>query len=156
MSDVKVTTRPGSAYEADYVAWAEDQAARLRRARPAGVDWENLAEEVESLGKSDRRAIGANLKLVLDHLIKWRFQPAKRSASWSTSIDEHRDRIARILADSPSLAGLPAAALAAEYRKARRKALADTGLPSASVPERCPFAVADVLDPDFLPGESRP
>lgn len=143
--------RRQASYDSDYFAWSLDQAARLRRERPGTVDWENLAEEVESLGRSDKRALGSDLKIVLEHLIKWRYQPEKRSESWSDSIEEHRDRIARIIADSPSLAGWPAEVLADEYRRARRKALRDTKLPPSAIPVPCPFSIEQALDPDFLP-----
>ena len=139
------------AYDADYYAWTADQALRLRGPRPAGLDWENLAEEVESLGRSDKRAVGSALKVVLEHLLKWRFQPEKRSSSWSGSIDEHRDRISRILEDSPSLTMLPGQILDQEYRRARRKALRDSRLPPERLPTVCPFEVGEVLDSDFWP-----
>jgi hypothetical protein len=117
------------------------------------LDCENIAEEIESLGGSDKRAVGSALKSVLEHLIKWKFQAEQRSASWADSIEEHRDRIFRILEDSPSLAGLPAAILEQEYRRARRKALRDTGLSPRPVPASCPFTAAQAVDPDFWPDD---
>jgi hypothetical protein len=103
------------------------------------------------LGRSDRRKIAGNLAAVLEHSIKWKYQPEKRKGGWRSSIREHRDRIERILADSPSLARLPEEALAAEYERARRAALDDTGLASSRVPLGCPFTVEQVLDPGYLP-----
>ena len=151
MTELKMPVRRQVSYDTDFHAWTREQAARLRRARPSDVDWENLAEEVESLGRSDKRALGSDLKIVLEHLLKWRYQPEKRSESWSDSIEEHRDRIARIIADSPSLAGWPAEVLAAEYDRGRTKALKDTKLAPARIPVVCPFSVEQALDPDFLP-----
>jgi hypothetical protein len=151
MNELKSAVRHATAYGMDFCAWSADQARRLRDLKPAGLDWENLAEEIESLGKSDRRAVGSALKVVLEHLLKWRFQPAKRSPSWSDSIEEHRDRISRILEDSPSLASLPAELLEREHKKARRKVLRDTGLSARSVPIACPFTADQILDPDFWP-----
>jgi hypothetical protein len=142
------TTR---AYEHDFHAWTAEQARALRRTKPDHVDWESLAEEVESLGRSDKRAIGSDLKIVLEHLIKWKFQPEKRSETWTDSIEEHRDRIARIVEDSPSLASIPSDVLIREYRKARRKPSWDTKLAQARIPAACPFTIDEVLDPDFLP-----
>ena len=152
MAELKMPVRRQVSYDNDFHAWTHDQATRLRRDRPATVDWENLAEEIESLGRSDKRALGSDLKVVLEHLLKWRYQPEKRSESWSESIEEHRDRIARIIADSPSLAGWPAEILATEYSRARRKALKDTKLPPSAIPVKSPFAVEQALDPDYLPG----
>jgi hypothetical protein len=151
MNELKPAVRHLTAYENDYSAWAVEQARLLRRSKPSSLDWENLAEEIASLGRSDKRAVGSALKIVLEHLIKWQFQPGKPSASWSDSIDEHRDRILRILEDSPSLAALPKEIFQREYHRARRKALRDSGLASEIVPAICPFTVEQALDPDFLP-----
>jgi hypothetical protein len=157
MSELKSTLNKAASYEIDFCAWSSDQAQRLRRLKPAGLDWVNLAEEVESLGNSDRRAVASALKVILEHLIKWRFQPDKRTSSWSDSIDEHRDRVFRILEDSPSLASLPGESLGREYRRARRKALRDSQLAPDLVPAACPFTVDQALDPEFWPegGERR-
>lgn len=151
MARPKLVPRNPADYDQDFYAWTEDQAARLRASRPRDVDWESLAEEIESLGRSDRRKIASNLAAVLEHLIKWKYQPEKRKSGWRSSIREHRDRIERILADSPSLARLPGEVLAAEYDRARRAALEDMGLAPSRVPATCPFALKQVLDPGYLP-----
>lgn len=153
MNELKPIVRRFPTYESDFCAWSADQAHRLRGLRPEGLDWENLAEEVESLGRSDRRAVGSNLKIMLEHLIKWRYQPDRRTSSWRDSIEEHRDRISRILDDCPSLAPLATEILEQEYRKARRKAIRDTGLASDNLPDCSPFTAEQVLDPDHLPVE---
>jgi hypothetical protein len=155
MNEHKVITRPSPGYDEDLHSWSQDQAARLRVCRPNDIDWENIAEEIESLGKSDRRSVASDLRTVLEHLIKWRYQPQKRKAGWRSSIREHRDRIERIIEDSPSLARLPAERLAIEYRKARRAALEDTKLPKNRLPETCPFSIEQVLDQDYWPSAER-
>lgn len=152
MNRIEATTRPDISYDGDFFLWTQDQAVRLRRSRPAEVDWENVAEEIESLGKSDRRAVENNIRIVLEHLIKWRYQPERRGPSWSDSIHEHRNRLEEIIEDSPSLARVPGEVLARNYARARQKALDATGLPAAAIPEICPFSVEQVLDPDFWPG----
>jgi hypothetical protein len=151
MARPKLVPRNPADYDQDFHSWTADQAARLRASRPGGVDWENLAEEIESLGRSDRRKIASNLAAVLEHLIKWKYQPEKRKGGWRSSIREHRDRIERILADSRSLARLPEEVLAAEYERARRAALDDTGLAPSRIPVACLFTLAQVLDPAYLP-----
>jgi hypothetical protein len=151
MNEPKVITRSAVDYDQDFHAWSVEQAARLRQARPRSIDWENVAEEIESLGRRDRRKVASDLNKILEHLIKWQYQPQKRKAGWRSSIREHRDRVGRILADSPSLRRLPAEILADEYKKARRSALEDTGLPEDRIPERCPFPVEDVLDVGYWP-----
>lgn len=155
MNELKAPVRRKASYDADYYAWTADQALQLRQTRPGTIDWENVAEEVESLGRSDKRAIGSDLKVLLEHLIKWRFQSEKRTSSWSDSIEEHRDRILRIIEDSPSLSMTPRDILPKEYVRARRKALRDTRLPPKKVPESSPFTIEQVLDPEFYPNEER-
>jgi hypothetical protein len=155
MTELKAPLRTARSYESDFYAWTADQARPLRHTKPDRLDWESLAEEVERLGRSDKRAVGSALEIVLEHLIKWMSQPEKRSDSWSDSIEEHRDRISRIIEDSPSLALVPGEVLGREYRKARRKALRDTRLPLGKIPAACPLTIEEVLDPDFLPDADR-
>lgn len=138
-------------YDRDFFKWTLEQARQLRDARPAELDWQNLAEEVESLGKSDKRSISSNLQVLLVHLLKWTYQPEKRKADWKGSIVEHRNRINELIVDSPSLRRHPAIVLAREYVSARLKAEGETGLPENAIPERSPFTIEQILDPDFWP-----
>jgi hypothetical protein len=147
MSQLKTPLRTSRAYERDFHAWTAEQARELRRAKPDRLDWKNRAEEVERLGRSDKRAIGSDLKIVVEHLIMWKFPPERRSDSWSDSIEAHRDRIARIIKDSPGLAATPGKILTGENRKALR----DLKPPQARIPVACPFTVEETPDPDFLP-----
>lgn len=155
MNEHKVIASAVVSYDDDLYAWSKDQAARLRALKPRHVDWEHVAEEIESLGRSDRRSLQSDLKVVLLHLIKWRYKPQKRKPGWRSSINEHRDRIERIIQDSPSLARVPAESLAVEYRKARLQALQDTKLPGGRIPDTCPFSIEQVLDTDFWPKAER-
>ncbi len=138
-------------YEEDFAAWSAEQAALIRAGRWAETDIEHLAEEIESLGKSDRRALAGHLEIVLMHLLKWQFQPARRSSSWEVSIRNGRTEAQEILADSPSLRRLVPELVARRYRNARLNAAAETGLPAGSFPEDCPYSVEQILDFDFLP-----
>lgn len=137
--------------EADYARWCAEQGALLRSGRLGALDRANLAEEIESLGRSDKREIENRLSVLLVHLLKWRFQQDKRSSGWRGTIREQRSRLARILADSPSLAGYPGEIIEDEYQTARLKASDETGLPVESFPATCPFKAVDVLDDAFLP-----
>jgi hypothetical protein len=103
------------------------------------------------MGKSQKRALGSHLRVLLIHLLKWHCQPQLRRPSWRVSIRNARDCIEAIVADSPSLGRLPQDLFAQEYVKARKYAADETGLPLASFPERAPFSLAEVLDEDFLP-----
>lgn len=142
---------PTNRYELDYVGWTEDQARALRLRNHAGLDVENIAEEIESLGLSDKRAIGSHLAVILTHLLKWHYQPQQRSPGWSGSIDESRDQIEPLFESSPSLKAYPQAVLTAEYARARRNAARQTGLPISTFPPDCPFNLADVLASDWFP-----
>src|SRR4051812_17935973 len=119
MSDVKQAVRPAPTYDSDFYAWSQDQAARLREERPNSIDWENVAEEIGSLGGSEKRAIRSNLAVAVIHLLKWAYQPTKRTGSWRASIVEHRDRKAEDLKSSPSLRRYPGEILARVYEYAR-------------------------------------
>lgn len=138
-------------YEVDYARWCAEQGALLREGRLSDLDRENLAEEIESLGKRDRREINSRMKVLLAHLLKWRFQPEKRSPSWLSTINGARDEIGQIVDDSPSLKSHPAKAMVDGYRRAVAIAALETGLPPTAFPDTCPFAIEDVLDPDFYP-----
>ncbi|WP_414834155.1 DUF29 domain-containing protein [Afifella sp. YEN Y35] len=138
-------------YEADFFRWTQEQAEALRTRRLADLDWANLAEEIETLGRSDRSEIRSRLTVILLHLLKWRHQPEQRKGGWKASIFEQRVRIADLLEDSPSLHSYPATVLAKEYRIARLKAADETGLPEDRFPETCPFTIEEILDETFLP-----
>ena len=145
--------RPGNVtrYERDYARWCAEQGALLRSGRLDALDRENLAEEIESLGRSDKREIESRLKVLLAHLLKWSFQPEGRKGGWSATIREQRGRIAKAIQESPSLRDYPAEVLAEEYGYARADAAAETGLPEDDFPAKCPFAIEQILDPEWLP-----
>jgi hypothetical protein len=149
MTDAKQLNRPAT-YEGDFYSWTQEQAARLRAQRPRDLDWENLAEEIASLGRSDRREISSRLS-VLVHLLKWQAQPGHRKPGWRSPAIEQRHRIAGLLAESPSLRRYPQQVLAVEYPAARSLAVAETGLSERTFPATCPFSIAEVLDEDFWP-----
>lgn len=131
------------------------QAARLReRSRPGandGLDYDNLAEEIESLGRSDRRAIKSHMRVLLAHLLKWRHQSDKRSKSWNDSIFNARLAITDLLEDSPSLVRCADEIVAEAYKLAVRDAVSETQLSKDDFPSQCPFTEAQILGEDFLP-----
>lgn len=147
-------------YEDDFHAWCTQQAARLRgRARPGandGLDYENLAEEIETLGRSDRRAIKSQLRLLLAHLLKWRYQPERRGASWEDTIFNARIAIADLLKESPSLGAFTREAIGETYPLSLRDAASETGLSKRALPDACPFTHDEVFDQDFLPQNESP
>ena len=108
------------------------------------LDLANIAEEIESMGKRDRRAISGYLQNVLMHLLKWRYQPERRGTSWELSIENGRYQIIDLLDESPSLKPQMDALIAKEYRQARKNASRETGLPLTTFPDQCPFTVEQI------------
>ena len=145
------TAPRATTYDGDFKVWTETQARALRGRRAAELDWENLAEEIESLGRSDQREVKSRLTTLLVHLLKWRYQPEKRSDSWADTIARERLELPFIFEQSPSLVSFAEAAFAKAYRLARSEAARQTGLPIRHLPIEPPFSVDDVLDPDFWP-----
>lgn len=138
-------------HEADFAQWCAEQGALLRDGDLSKLDRANLAEEIESLGRSERSEIENRLNVLLVHLLKWQYQGEKRSRSWKSTISEQRARLARRIKENPSLRNYPAEVLAEEYQLARLKAAAETGLEEAAFPATCPYAVEQISDPSFYP-----
>ena len=107
-------------YDSDFHLWSQTQAAAIRDGKFAEIDLENVAEEIESLGSSDRREIRSRLEVLLTHLLKWEFQPEKRKGSWKAPSMKRAGRIKNLIADSPSLKSFPAQVLAEEYDDRQR------------------------------------
>lgn len=146
--------RNAAAYDDDFYAWTQEQALHLRNGDLGALDAANLSEEIEAMGRSERRELKSRLTVLLAHLLKWQFQPEQRSTGWLGSIVEQRRQIAAVLADSPSLARPLETALAAAYADAREDAGRESGLPADSFPAACPYAMAEILDKGFLPGSA--
>lgn len=137
-------------YETDYLKWVETTVKKLQVQDYANIDWDNLIEEIEDMGRSERRSLKSNLIVVLTHLLKWQYQPKFRSGSWS-SIVEHRRRIREALKDSPSLKPYLEEVFAECYLDAVEQASAETGLVVETFPHLCPYTSLEVLDASFLP-----
>jgi hypothetical protein len=138
-------------YEEDFYAWTVEQTRLLRAGELSAIDAANIAEEIESMGRSDRRELKSRLVVLVMHLLKWQHQPAGRSRSWSARIDEQRLQIEGLLAESPSLRPNTASMLAETHAIARARAIAETGLADEVFPEACPFTADQVLLRAFLP-----
>jgi hypothetical protein len=139
----------------DYHEWLVHQARTLRASRPAFLDWENLAEELEAMARSEEHGLESLLERLLKHLLKWSYQSEKISGSWEASIENSRDQIERRLERSPSLnAKLPQLCESA-YRRARRTAGAEMRLRKEQwekrLPESCPWTVRQIRDASFWP-----
>ncbi|WP_058553839.1 DUF29 domain-containing protein [Thiohalocapsa sp. ML1] len=138
-------------YDTDIIAWAEEQAALLRAGRLTELDIAHIAEEVEDVGKSERRELASRMSVLLAHLIKWQYQPGRRGASRQRTIREQRRAIEARLRETPSLKTSLTDPdwLEGVWADAVAKAADETGL--EGFPEDCPWAMAEVMDRDFLP-----
>ena len=141
-----------SLHDSDFYAWSLEQAALLRAGRVAEADLAAIAEEIESMGKTEKRELVSRLTVLLLHLLKWRYQPAGRGNSWPLSIANARDEIADLIDDNPSLKAALDEVMASAYRYARRKAAIETDLAEETFPAQCPWSFAQAMDAGFWPG----
>lgn len=138
-------------YEQDFYQWIETTINLLRNRELNQLDYDNLIEELESMGRSEKRALKSNLEVVLLHLLKWKYQPEYRSKSWQNSIREHRKRIQKLLQDSPSLDEWLTDVFDKCYQVAKDDAAYETGLPIEKFPIKSPFLVEETLNFHYLP-----
>jgi hypothetical protein len=138
-------------YDQDFNRWLEYTVELLKTRHFDELDIDNLVDELESMSRRDKREILSRLKIVLMHLLKWKYQPQKRSGSWESSIRTNRDEIAQILIDSPSLKNYPVQVLDQAYPLSRKNAASETGLALTIFPETSPFSIEDVLNQEFWP-----
>ena len=140
-----------SAYDRDFHAWAMDQAEAIRSRSLNELDWDNLAEEVESLGKQQRAELRNRYEVLLMHLLKWMAQPDRRSRSWDLTIREQRTRIDQHLKDNPSLKSAHLELFDEAYETARIAAARETRLSLKRFPASAPFTAEQARDHDWLP-----
>jgi Domain of unknown function DUF29 len=136
-------------YETDYYLWIQETIEKLRHQNYSQVDWTNLLDEIEDMGKRERLSLESNLVVVLLHLLKWKHQPQNRSGSWKGSIREHRRRILKAIKISPSLKAYPSEILAECYEEAVLQASDETGLPIEAFPRECPDSIDQILEADL-------
>lgn len=151
MMEQRKRTEIASGYDSDFYGWATEQAALLREGRLAEADIQHIAEEIDSLGRSEKRELVSRLAVLLTHLLKWQFQPGLRGNSWRLTIEEQRGEVEEHLDDNPSLRPMLAEAIARAYRKAVLAARKETGLPERTFPAKCSYTNAQIFDPAFWP-----
>jgi len=141
-----------TSYETDFFGWTIDQARILREKNWQALDITNLIEEIESLGRQERRELENRLGLLVGHLLKWQYQPEKRSRSWKITIRSQRQEIAKLLADNPSLQPYLLEALLRCYSIGINLVLSETPLKLKDLPVECPYMITQVLDLTFPAG----
>jgi hypothetical protein len=140
-------------YERDFFEWTQTTADLVRSGRWAELDREHIAEELESLGRSDKREVVNRLKVLIMHLLNWQMvEPgADVSRSWQATIFEQRQQVEQVLDDSPSLRARLPEWVAAAYLRAVHGAIAEMRLRTNPFPQECPFSPEQILDTDFFP-----
>ena len=138
-------------YDIDHAAWLAKQAELIRSGRLALVDQEHLIEELESEMGNYRHQIKNRLRILLAHLLKWKYQPDQRSSSWRGTIRNQRQGIESVLEDNPSLRQTVAEAVEKAYPPAVRIAADDTGFKTSDFPKACEWSEKEILDEDFWP-----
>jgi hypothetical protein len=142
-------------YDADFYAWTQEQAEQLRKSRPNSVDWERLAEEIEDLGRSEKRGLVKRLTRLLSHLLKWQYQPSHNGgSSWRLTIKEQRKKLKDLLEDNPSLNANFREAITRAYEYAVLDAAKQTRLDENVFPKLCPWSDEQVMDETFFPNEN--
>lgn len=145
-------------YERDYYAWIQNQVTALRERRVKEIDWANVAEEIEDLGKSEKRSIESRIGRIIEHLLKLGYAPAPMKSlnkrGWELSIREARRQIRRRLSESPSLRRKTLEMFPHSYEGGRNAALIALNFPDSALPETSPWTLDQVLDDSFLPNGS--
>jgi len=146
-----MNTAAAKLYETDFYGWIQNQVAALRTRSLSGLDFDNLVEEIESMGKSEKRELESRLEVLFSHLLKWQFQPEFKGTSWELTIAEQRERIVDLLSDNPSLKSKLGDCVEYGYKYAKRAAMRETGIDQATFPARCPWTFEQATNPDFWP-----
>lgn len=138
-------------YDTDFYAWAIENAELIRLRKFDEIDINNVAEEIESMGKSERRELINRLSVLIAHLLKWQHQSQKRSRSWNLTIKQQRLQVNKLLKNNPSLKSKIELDFTDAYESALISASDETGIIEEDFPKQCPFDLEDCLDNDFLP-----
>lgn len=140
-------------YEKDYHAWLMKNAGLLRDSRFSEIDADHIAEELEAMGRSEKRELINRLGVLIAHLLKWQYQAVRRSRSWRNTISTQRIDIQELLEDSPSLRHEIDKKIDKAYEKAKLMAEGETGIEKENFPVICPFSPEEILEGSFFPEE---
>lgn len=138
-------------YETDFFAWTKEQSALIRAGRWSEVDVEHLAEEVEDMGKSEKRTLESRLEVLLMHMLKWQYQPERRGNSWRLTIKDQRRKLEKHLKENPSLKAALLEFVEDAYPSAIVAAVNEAGLDGNIFPADCPYSIQQIFDQDYLP-----
>jgi hypothetical protein len=145
-----------SLYDTDFYAWTQKQAELLQNQQWSSLDLPNLIEEIESLGKQQRRELRNRLSVLIGHLSKWHYQPEQRSRSWLATIRVQRREVLQLLQENPSLKPCLQEALQQAFETGKDLAVSETNLPYKSFPSECDYLLEEILSDRFYPGDFSP
>ncbi|GBO54370.1 hypothetical protein APA_2318 [Pseudanabaena sp. lw0831] len=152
LNDVYSSTKQAKdQYEQDFYAWTQNQAELLRRGKLQGLDLENLAEEIASLGKQQKQELRNRFGVLIGHLLKWEYQPHLRGKSWRITIDLQRDEILELVQENPSLKPYLEEAIAKSYKQAIALVVKETPFDKNDLPSACLYTFDQIFDQDFYP-----
>lgn len=138
-------------YDRDFLAWAHEQTELLRAGKFSEADIGHIADEIETMGRTEKRELISRLKILLAHLLKWQHQPAGRCTGWRLAIEEQRREVIDHLADNPSLQSRIDEAMANPYAGAILAAARETNLDRRVFAETCPWTFETATDLDHWP-----
>ena len=138
-------------YQKDFYSWIIQNVELIRQGKLSDIDTDNLIEELESMGKSEKRELISRLIVLIAHLLKWTYQAEKRSYSWECTIEEQRNKVLEVLEDSPSLKHSLEERLTIAYQRAIVMAAKETGIQKKYFPIHCPFSLNQIMDNTFYP-----
>lgn len=141
---------PGADYETDFYSWSLDQARVLREGQWGQIDRENVAEEIESLGREQFNKLESAFRVLLIHMLKWDHQPKRRSRSWVISIKDQRLAVNHVLADNPGLRPRIPEAIERAYERAKLAAANETKLDEEIFPDRLVYSFDDMMKREFV------
>lgn len=138
-------------YHSDFYSWTQQQASLLKTRQLNELDFENLIEEIETMGRSEKRALESRLAVLLQHLLKWKYQPERRGRSWELTIKVQRIKLDKLLKANPGLKSELDEILTDAYQLAVVKAAKDTRFDEAVFPPECPWELSQIAHADFYP-----
>ena len=150
-NELKCMNKLNAVYQKDFYSWIMQNAELIRQGKFSEVDSDNLIEELESMGRSEKRELVSRLAVLIAHLLKWTFQSEKRSYSWECTIEEQRHQVIYVLEDSPSLKHQLEERLIVVYQRSVVIAAKETGIKKERFPKESPFSLTQIMDKDFYP-----
>jgi hypothetical protein len=138
-------------HDDDLYGWAIHTAELLRSKKMNEVDFDNIIEEMDALGRSEKHELTNRLSLLMAHLLKWQYQPQHRSRSWILTLEEQRIQVEIHFKDNPGLKGSLTEILETAYKIAKIKAEKETSLDKKTFPQVCPYTLEEIMDEQFYP-----